>query len=58
MGGLGFMKDYPFELGLRDSRILSIFEGTNEVLRLLIALQGIRGVGDELQVGRNRSAIH
>jgi acyl-CoA dehydrogenase family member 9 len=42
MGGLGFMKDYPFEQQMRDSRILSIFEGTNEILRMLIALSGIR----------------
>eukprot|EP00730_Choanoeca_flexa_P011530 TRINITY_DN27007_c0_g1_i1.p1 TRINITY_DN27007_c0_g1~~TRINITY_DN27007_c0_g1_i1.p1 ORF type:complete len:608 (+),score=192.47 TRINITY_DN27007_c0_g1_i1:124-1947(+) len=49
MGGMGFMKDYPYELGLRDSRILSIFEGTNEILRMLIALSGIRGVGDNLK---------
>jgi hypothetical protein len=48
--GMGFMKDYPYELGLRDSRILSIFEGTNEILRMLIALSGIRGVGDNLKV--------
>lgn len=45
MGGTGFMKDWPFERYLRDCRILSIFEGTNEILRLLIALSGI-------QVGR------
>jgi alkylation response protein AidB-like acyl-CoA dehydrogenase len=32
--GNGFMRDSPYEQVVRDSRILSIFEGTNEVLRL------------------------
>ncbi|KAJ0394489.1 hypothetical protein P43SY_009534 [Pythium insidiosum] len=48
MGGLGFMKDWPFERMMRDCRILSIFEGTNEILRMLIALSGIRTAGDRL----------
>ncbi|TMW64493.1 hypothetical protein Poli38472_011373 [Pythium oligandrum] len=48
MGGLGFMRDWPFERLMRDSRILSIFEGTNEILRMLIALSGIRAAGDRL----------
>lgn len=42
MGGTGFMKDWPFERYMRDCRILSIFEGTNEILRMLIALSGVR----------------
>ena len=46
MGGLGFMATYPYERAMRDARILSIFEGTNEILRMLISLTGIKAVGD------------
>ncbi|XP_026579902.1 acyl-CoA dehydrogenase family member 9, mitochondrial [Pseudonaja textilis] len=45
LGGLGYIKDYPYERYLRDSRILMIFEGTNEVLRMYIALTGIEYAG-------------
>jgi alkylation response protein AidB-like acyl-CoA dehydrogenase len=43
--GTGFMKDAPYEQITRDCRILSIFEGTNEVLRLYIALSGLKDLG-------------
>ncbi len=48
-GGNGFMEEYPYEKALRDSRINMIFEGTNEVLRMLIALSGARDVGDYMK---------
>jgi butyryl-CoA dehydrogenase len=36
-GGYGFMKDYPVEKYLRDAKITQIYEGTNQVQRLVIA---------------------
>ncbi|XP_062977321.1 complex I assembly factor ACAD9, mitochondrial isoform X1 [Elgaria multicarinata webbii] len=45
LGGLGYMKDYPYERYLRDSRILLIFEGTNEILRMYVALTGMQYAG-------------
>jgi acyl-CoA dehydrogenase family protein 9 len=41
-GGNGYMAEYPYERFLRDARINSIFEGTNEILRMFIALTGFR----------------
>lgn len=54
-GGNGFMREYPYEQITRDTRILSIFEGTNEILRLYIALSGLKDVGTTL--GELKSAI-
>ncbi|BFZ08245.1 hypothetical protein BsWGS_11284 [Bradybaena similaris] len=49
LGGLGYMKDYPYERYLRDSRILLIFEGTNEILRLFVALQSLKFAGKAMK---------
>ena len=46
--GNGFMKEFPYEKFSRDARILSIFEGTNEILRLYVALSGLKDVGASL----------
>lgn len=44
-GGYGFMKEYPVEKMMRDVKITQIYEGTNQILRNVVALDMIkRGV--------------
>lgn len=42
-GGYGFMKDLPVERFYRDAPVLSIYEGTNEIMKIIIAKEILRG---------------
>jgi len=48
-GGTGYMREYPYERVLRDCRINRIYEGTNDILRLYVALTALNDVGQRLK---------
>lgn len=45
-GGYGYLKDYPVERLVRDTRVHQILEGTNEIMRVIIARQLIEKQAD------------
>jgi acyl-CoA dehydrogenase family protein 9 len=47
-GGEGYLRDFPYEKVVRDTRIYPIFEGANDVLRAFVALGGFKPVGEKL----------
>lgn len=49
-GGYGYCKDYPIEKYMRDAKITQIYEGTNQIQRLVIARNLLR----EAAAGANR----
>jgi acyl-CoA dehydrogenase family protein 9 len=49
VGGIGYMREYPYQRFLRDARINKIFEGTNEILRMFVALAGVQEKGEYLK---------
>lgn len=44
LGGHGYMRDHPLERYARDARILTIFEGTNEIQKNIIARTELRNL--------------
>jgi alkylation response protein AidB-like acyl-CoA dehydrogenase len=41
-GGYGYLRDYPLERIVRDLRVHQILEGTNEIMRVIIAREMLR----------------
>ncbi|MGH3411969.1 MAG: acyl-CoA dehydrogenase family protein, partial [Marmoricola sp.] len=48
LGGYGFTSDYPVERMMRDAKITQIYEGTNQVQRVVMARQLLQGVQSQL----------
>jgi alkylation response protein AidB-like acyl-CoA dehydrogenase len=36
LGGYGYMRDYPLEKNMRDAKLLQIYEGTNQIIRVIL----------------------
>merc|ERR1719385_413944 len=49
LGGMGYMRSLGLEKVMRDLRIFRIFEGTNDILRIFIALTGMNYAGGHLK---------
>ena len=45
LGGYGYMREYPVERMMRDAKITQIYEGTNQIQRVVIARQLLKGLG-------------
>jgi len=43
LGGYGYSKDYPLERMMRDAKITQIYEGTNQIQRLVMARHLLKG---------------
>jgi alkylation response protein AidB-like acyl-CoA dehydrogenase len=48
LGGYGYTREYPVERMMRDAKITQIYEGTNQVQRIVIARQLLAGVQSQL----------
>ena len=51
LGGYGYMKEYPVERMMRDAKITQIYEGTQEIQRIVIAREMLRETRASLLAG-------
>ncbi len=51
LGGYGYVKEYPVERMMRDAKITQIYEGTNEIQRIVIAREMVREARESLLAG-------
>ena len=45
LGGYGYVREYPVERMMRDAKVTQIYEGTNQIQRVVIARQILRAFG-------------
>jgi len=45
LGGYGYMREYPVERFMRDAKITQIYEGTNQIQRVVIAREMLKALG-------------
>jgi alkylation response protein AidB-like acyl-CoA dehydrogenase len=48
LGGYGYTRDYPVERMMRDAKITQIYEGTNQVQRIVMARQLLAGIQSDI----------
>jgi alkylation response protein AidB-like acyl-CoA dehydrogenase len=44
LGGYGYIQEFPVERMMRDAKITQIYEGTNQIQRIVIARELLRGL--------------
>jgi alkylation response protein AidB-like acyl-CoA dehydrogenase len=44
LGGYGYMREYPVERFMRDAKITQIYEGTNQIQRVVIARELLKAL--------------
>jgi alkylation response protein AidB-like acyl-CoA dehydrogenase len=48
LSGYGYTREYPVERMMRDAKITQIYEGTNQVQRIVMARQLLAGIQSDL----------
>jgi alkylation response protein AidB-like acyl-CoA dehydrogenase len=51
-GGYGYTRDFPVERFMREAKVMQIFEGTNQIQRMVIARHLDQGSSGELSLAR------